>query len=82
MAEEFMRDEQLTRSYAEAVDLDARAGEVLADGSLEERAAKSPCEVWREIRPLVEAITTLWFIPRKIRALIQLVILILDSLCS
>jgi hypothetical protein len=80
MAEEFTADE-LTRSYAQAVELDARAGEVLERTS-QEAATANPCEVWHDIRPMVEDISNLWFIPRKIRALIKLVIAIVDSLCK
>ena len=43
MAEDFSQD-QLTRSYAEAAELDARAAEVLGStGEMEAAAAADPC---------------------------------------
>ena len=80
MSEEFTQDE-VTRSYAEAVDLDARAGEVLATTD-HERAAANPCEVWHDIRPLVVVLSDLVFIPKGIRGVIKLVITIADALCK
>jgi hypothetical protein len=80
MAEEFTQDEQLTRSYADAVDLDARAAEVLAARTAEDAAA-NPCEIWHDIRPLVVAISELFFIPKNIRKVLTFVIAVADALC-
>jgi hypothetical protein len=77
---EFTADD-LTRSYAEAAELDARAAETLERTS-PEAAAEDPCTAWQEIRPLVVAASKLWFIPKKIRAALAMVVVIVDSLCG
>lgn len=79
MAEDFTQD-QLTRSYAEAAELDARAAEVLGAAEVTDAAA-NPCDVWRRIRPLVEAASNLFFIPPNIRALLKQVIRLVDAFC-
>lgn len=81
MAEEFTHDEQLTRSYAEAVELDARAAERFGE-TAEEAFTVEPCDVWREIRPDVVAASNLKFIPSNIRRLLRIVVILLDQLCK
>jgi hypothetical protein len=80
MAEVFTADE-LTRSYAEAVELDARATERLAAAD-EQAESVEPCDIWREIRGDVVAVTKLKFIPANIRRLIERVVDIVDRLCG
>jgi S-methylmethionine-dependent homocysteine/selenocysteine methylase len=80
MAEEFTADE-LTRSYAEAVELDARAAERLSQTD-EQAATVEPCDIWREIRGDVVAVTKLKFIPANIRRLIEQVVDLVDRICG
>lgn len=78
MAQDFSQDE-LTRSYAQAAELDAQAAEALSAAGAAEAA--DPCAIWRRIRPLVVAASNLFFIPANIRNLLKQVIQLLDGFC-
>ena len=84
MSEEFSQDQQLTRSYAAAAELDARAAELL--GGAESAAADiagpdALCTAWRRIRPIIVGASDLFFIPANIRAALKLLIRLLDGIC-
>jgi len=85
MPQDFSQD-QLTRSYAEAAELDARAADVLgstgaADMSMEAVAPQALCDVWQRLRPIIEGASNLFLIPANIRAALKLLISLVDGLC-
>ncbi|HEY0038930.1 MAG TPA: hypothetical protein VGB66_19695 [Longimicrobium sp.] len=82
MSETFSQD-QLTRSYADAAALDARAAELLggAESAATDATSADVCGVWRRIRPIIEGASNLFFIPPNIRAALKLLIGVLDGIC-
>lgn len=77
---------QLEASYAEAADLDKRAGELLSGDSGAASAfdakANALCDVWPRLRPILEGVSKLALLPPNIRRALQLTILLVDRNCS
>lgn len=83
MPEEFSQD-QLTRSYAEVADLDARAADVLTQSESLTTDAAGPdalCTAWRGIRPIVEGVSNFPLIPPNIRRVLKVLISLVDGIC-
>ena len=77
---------QLAASYAEAAELDKRAGELLSGdsgaASAFDASSNALCDVWPRLRPIIESLSKLAFIPSNIRRALQLTILLVDRSCS
>jgi hypothetical protein len=82
MPQDFSQDE-LTRSYAAAAELDAQAAQVLeSDASASLEAVPDLCGTWRRIRPIIEGASDLFFIPANIRRALKLLITVVDGFCG
>lgn len=84
MSEDVSQD-QLTRSYAEVADLDARAANVLTRSESLTTEAVGPdalCQAWRGIRPIVEGLSNFPLIPANIRRVLKLLITLVDGVCA
>jgi hypothetical protein len=82
MPEDFSQDE-LTRSYAAAAELDAQAARVLgsdSDAALE--GVPDLCGTWRTIRPIIEGASNLFLIPANIRRALKTLITVVDGFCG
>jgi len=83
MPQDFSQN-QLDRGFAEVDSLDAQAADALRDAGALTTDTVGPealCDVWRRIRPIVEGVSDLFFIPPNVRRALKLLIGVVDGIC-